>query len=119
MIKNFDDVKKITEENTKKVVESTSVVTKGVQAIAAEAADFSKKALEANTAAIQELAAAKSIDKVVELQMSLGKKAYEDAVAYSTKVNELSLNLIKDAFKPFENMFANVANVPAKSSKAA
>ncbi len=124
MYKNFDDVKKLTEDNTKKLTESTAVVTKGVQAIATEAADFSKKALEASTAAIQEISAVKSVEAAVELQMKHGKKAYEDSIAYSTKLSEMSTAMLKDAFKPFESMFkAAAASAPApvvkSSNKAA
>ncbi len=121
MIKNFEDIKKISDENTEKLAKSTSFVTKGVQDIAAATAEFSKDSIAKTTAAVQELTAVKSLDKALELQLKLGKEAYEAAVAHSTKINELSMNLFKDAFKPFGDMFAGVAaNAPvAKSNKAA
>jgi hypothetical protein len=78
-------------------------VSKGVQAIAAEAADYSKKSFEEGSAALEKLLGAKSLDKAMEIQTSYAKTAYEGFVAQATKIGELYADLAKETYKPFEN----------------
>ena len=68
MIKNFDDMQKIGKDNMDASMKSFGAVSKSFQAIAVEAADYAKKAFEESTAASEKLAAAKSLDKVMEVQ---------------------------------------------------
>ena len=54
--------------------------------IATEVADYSKKAFEEGAAATKKLIGAKSFDKVIEVQTSYLKSAYEGFVAQSAKL---------------------------------
>ena len=75
MIKNFEDVQKIGKDNMDASMKSFGAVSKSFQAIAVEAADYAKKAFEEGTAATEKLAAAKSLDKVMEVQADYLKSA--------------------------------------------
>ena len=68
MIKNFEDVQKIGKDNMDASMKTLGAVSKSLQAIAVETADYAKKAFEESTAASEKLAAAKSLDKVMEVQ---------------------------------------------------
>jgi hypothetical protein len=51
------------------------VVSKGVQAIATEVADYSKKSFEEGTQAFEQLLGTKSVEKAMELQQVYFKNA--------------------------------------------
>lgn len=104
-----DEMRKLGEDSMGAAMSSFSVCTKNAQAIAAEVADYSKKSLEGCTAAWEKLAGAKSLDKAAEVQSEFMKSAYEDFVARATKIGELYVDLAKEAYKPFEGMFAKAS----------
>ena len=106
MIKNFDDVQKYGKDNMDATMKAWGHVSKSVQAIAAEAADYSKKSFEEGSAAMEKLLGAKSLDKAMEIQSAYAKSAYEGFVAQATKIGELYADLAKESYKPFESMIA-------------
>jgi len=108
MIKNFEDIQQIGKENFDVALKSFSAASKGAQAIAVEVADYSKKALEDSTQALEKLLGAKSIEKAIELQQAYVKEAYEGFVSKATKVSELYADLAKETYKPYEGFFAKV-----------
>ena len=76
------------------------------QAIAVEVADYSKKAFEDGTAALEKLFGVKSFEKAIEVQTEYAKTAYEGFVAKASKIGELYADLAKETYKPFENLMA-------------
>jgi hypothetical protein len=106
MLKNFDDVQKYGKDNMDATMKAWGHVSKSVQAIAAEAADYSKKSFEEGSAAMEKLLGAKSLDKAMEIQSAYAKSAYESFVAQATKIGELYADLAKETYKPFENFAA-------------
>ena len=105
MIKNFEDMQKIGKDNLDASMRSLGEVSKRVQAIAAENADYAKRAFEQSSAAGEKLASAKSLDKVLEVQADYFKNAYESFVAQSAKVGQLYVDLAQEAYKPFESQW--------------
>jgi hypothetical protein len=106
MVKNFDDIQKYGKDNMDATMKAWGQLSKGVQAIAAETADYSKKSYEEGTAALEKLFGAKSLDKAIEIQSAYAKTAYEGFVAQATKIGELYADLAKESCKPFENFVA-------------
>ncbi len=106
---NVEEMQKVAKEGLETSINSITVLTKGVQAITVEVADYSKKSFEAGSATVEKLLGVKSLDKAIEVQTDFLKSAYEGYVAEITKVGELYVALAKDAYKPYENLFAKVA----------
>ncbi|MGA0564881.1 phasin family protein [Ancylobacter sp. VNQ12] len=104
MLQNFDDIQKLGKDNLELSVKSFGTVSKGVQAIAVEVADYSKKSFEEGTATAEKLFGAKTLDKAVEIQSDYFKSAYESFVAQATKIGELYADLAKEAYKPYEGV---------------
>jgi len=102
MLKNFDDMQKYGKEQMDSAMKAWGQVSRGVQAIAAETADYSKKSFEEGTAALEKLLGAKSLEKAMEIQTAYAKTAYEGFVAQATKMGELYADLAKETYKPFE-----------------
>ena len=109
MMQNFETIQKQGQENMDLAMKSVTAVTKGMQDMAREAADFSKKQFEASSAAAEKLMASKSIDKAFEVQADYAKTAYEAFVAQATKMGEIYADVAKEAYKPFEAMGAKFA----------
>ena len=109
MMTNFDDMQKAGKENMDLAMASMAAMSKGVQALALETQDYSKKAMETGSAAMEDLLAAKSLDKAVEVQSDYVKTSYESFVGQVTKVNEMMVDLAKETYKPYEGMFAKIA----------
>ncbi|MGE0063657.1 MAG: phasin family protein [Xanthobacteraceae bacterium] len=106
MMKTFEDLQQTSKENMDTAIKSFGALSKTGQAIAVEMADYSKKAFEDGTAAIEKLFGAKSFDKAIEVQTAYAKTAYEGFVAEATKISELYADFAKEAFKPFETAVA-------------
>ncbi|MGH9806209.1 MAG: phasin family protein [Terriglobia bacterium] len=106
MVKNFEDLQQVSKENVDIAMKSMGVLSKGSQAIAVEVADYSKKAFEDGTAALEKLFGVKSFEKAIEVQTEYAKTAYEGFVAKASKIGELYADLAKETYKPFETLMA-------------
>ena len=102
MMKSFEEFQTFGKDGFEAYVASSSALTKGMQAIAQEATEFSRKSFEKSTAAFEKVAAVKSIDKALEAQQAFAKESYDTFMAQMTKFNELYMNTAKEAFKPYE-----------------
>lgn len=99
---NFDDTSKMSKEAVGVAVKSYSALGKGYQAIATEAADYSKKSFEDGIAHLEKLSSAKSLEAAFELQTNYLKASYEGFVTEATKIGEMYADLAQDAYKPYE-----------------
>ena len=88
------------------VVRTCGEANKGLQAIAAEIADYSKTALEDATRAFQQLVTAKPAERAFEIQSQYAKKAYDAYVAEASKLGEMWVGLTCEAYKPVERAVA-------------
>ncbi|TCL74032.1 phasin family protein [Rhizobium sp. BK251] len=108
---NFDDANKKSKEAMDTMLKSYSDVAKGFQAIAAEAAEYSKKSFQDAVAHAETLAGVKSFEAAFEIQSSFAKSSYESFVSEATKLSEMYADLAKTVYKPYE--------IPAAPTKAA
>ena len=99
-------------------VNSATVLSKGMQDIAAQSVEFSAKSFEKSTAAVESLMGAKTFDKVIEAQQEFAKSAYEDFMAQAAKVGEMYKSSAAEAYKPMEAQAAKFA-AAATPTKAA
>ena len=112
MIKNIEDVQKMSKDTMDSTMKSFGMLSKATQAIATEVADYSKKSFEDGTKVMEKLLGVKSLEKAIEIQTDYAKSAYEGFVAQATKIGELYADFAKETYKPFE-VFA----VKASSAK--
>src|SRR5438132_605255 len=111
MVKNIEDMQKLSKDNMDATLKAFGTMSKGFQAIAVEMTEYSKKVFEESTAATEKLIGAKSLDKAFEVQSDYVKSAYEGFVAQATRFGELYADLAKETYKPFENQFGKVVSV--------
>jgi hypothetical protein len=103
VMKSFEDMQKFGKDNAEATMKSMGALSKSVQAIAVEMADYSKKAFEDGAVATEKLFGAKSVEKAVEVQSDYFKSAYEGFVSQTAKLVELYSDLAQEAYKPFES----------------
>ncbi|QFY60005.1 phasin family protein [Rhizobium grahamii] len=113
---NFDDASRKSKEAMDTMLKSYSDTAKGFQAIAAEAAEYSKKSFQDAVTHMEALSGVRSVEAAFELQTGYVRSAYENFVAEATRLGEMYTDLAKSAYKPYE---APVATPPVKASKAA
>ncbi|KAF2988674.1 phasin family protein (plasmid) [Methylocystis sp. MJC1] len=82
------------------VLEATTSVVKGLQAVAAAMTDYWKTSSEKSRALFEKLLGVKHIDEAIQLQSDFAKAAYEDFIAQATTIGNLYSDLAKQAFQP-------------------
>jgi hypothetical protein len=110
MVTGVDELQKFNKDGLDTAMKSFGSLSKGMQAIAVEVADYSKKSYEDGSAALEKLMGVKSIDKALEVQTEYMKSAYEGMVSEMSKLGEMYVDLAKDAYKPFEGIFAKATS---------
>lgn len=106
VIKSFEDVQAFGRDNLEACQASAAALTRGFQALATETAEYSKKVFEKGAEAVERLAATKSPEKVLEVQQTYAKEAFETFFGQASKMGELYLATAKEVYKPFESKFA-------------
>jgi phasin family protein len=105
-MKAYEDAQTFGKEGFEAAIASATAMTKGFQTVAQEVADFSKKSVELSTATFEKATAARSFERLVEVQQGYAKEAYDAFVAQATKMTDLYTVAAKEAYKPFEAQFA-------------
>jgi hypothetical protein len=94
-------------ENLEASVASATAVTKGLQTIAAECAEYSRKALEHGAQTFEKVAAVDSVEKALGLQQSFAREFYEAYMGQVSKLGEIYMATAKEAYRPFESRFSD------------
>lgn len=107
MIKNFEDMQKLSQTNVDSAMRMFGEWNKNWQAIAAEMSDYTKRSFEEGTATMEKLMSSKSVEQAVEIQSSYAKRAYDDYMQQVTKLGGMYANMAKEAYKPVEKILQN------------
>ena len=102
---NAFDIQGFSKENIDAALKSVDAVTKGMQAMAVEAVDYSKRSFDAGGAAVERLLVANTLDKAVETQSEIVRSAYEDYVGQVVRMSEIATDMAKGAYQPYEAFF--------------
>jgi hypothetical protein len=108
MTATFEDFQKFSKDQIEAFTAASSTLTKGLQDIATESSDYSKKAFAAGAATYEKLLGARSVESAVQIQTEFAKQAYEGFVAQATRVSELYTRVASDALKPVTSAYANI-----------
>ena len=108
MAYDFEDFSKFGKEQLEATQSALTEVAKGLQAIATEAGDYSKKSLADGSAYVEKLVGVKKLDEAISLQTEFAKSSYEGFVAQATKFGEMYQAVAKEAFKPVEGALAKL-----------
>jgi len=99
---NIHDLQKLGTEQLESNARATSSFLDTLQAIAAEASDYSRRSLENRCTFVAKLWGATTFESAIQIQSEHAKTSCTDYIAYVTKMTKLRANLAKDFFKPIE-----------------
>jgi hypothetical protein len=101
---NFDDLQKLGQHNVDTAMKlSGGEWNKGLQAIAAEMTDYTKRSFEESAATFEKLLSAKSVAQAIELQTGFAKRAYDSYLHQVSKIGGMYAGLAKEPYKPVAN----------------
>ena len=106
---NIYDFQKLGTEQLASNTTAASSFLDTVQAIAADASDYSRRSLENSSSFLAKLLDAKSFDSVIQIHSEYAKTSYESFVVQAKKMGELYSDLAKEFFKPIQTFNANDA----------
>lgn len=89
--------------NVEALVESGKIAAKGIETLGQEGVAFARKSFEETTAALKGYTAVKSPAEFLKLYAENSKKAFDAAVAQTSKTSELVVKLTNDSFAPISN----------------
>jgi hypothetical protein len=99
---NISDFQKLGTEQLASNTTAASSFLDTVQAIAAEASDYSRRSMENSFSFVAKLIGAKSFDSAIQIHSEFAKTSYEYFVAQAKKMGELYSDLAKEFFKPIQ-----------------
>ena len=108
MAYDFEAFQKFGKDQFEAASAAMTEVAKGLQAIATEASDFSKKSFEDGSAFVEKLVGVNKLDEAITLQTEFAKTSYEGFAAHATKLGEMYQAVAKEAFKPVEGAIAKI-----------
>ena len=102
----FEHFQNLSRQQVEAATAFASTLTRGMQEIATETADYSKNSMTAGAEAMERLMGAKTVETAVQIQTDYAKSAYEGFVARATRINEIVSKLASEAVKPAQQAFS-------------
>jgi len=106
---NFADFQKVNQRQIEAFTAASAVWGKGIQELAAESSDYSKKAFAAGAATFEKLLSAKTLEAAIQVQSEYAKTVYDGLVAQSNKIAEIVSKVATESLKPVESAFSKAA----------
>ena len=117
-MENMDQLSDASRENAEALVVSGNIFAKGFEIVGKEFAAYAEKTIEANMAAAQKLGAIKNPQEFMDLQTELAKAAYDDFVAESAKLQDLSVKVSNEAAQPLNERLNKAVETFSKTVAA-
>ena len=111
-----EDAVEFQKANIEAIVESGKIAAKGMQKLGEEGIAFGRKSIEETTASLKGFTAVKTPVEFFQLYAENSKKAFDTAVAQTSKTSEMVVKLANDSFAPISN---RVSEITAKVKAAA
>lgn len=96
----FEDVAGFQKDNVEAFVASTTILTKGFEALSKEIVAFTQARYETSVAATKAIMGVKSVKELVDLQTEFAKSSFDALVAEATKVSEAGMKVANEAAEP-------------------
>ncbi|HYL33138.1 MAG TPA: phasin family protein [Stellaceae bacterium] len=101
----YDQLASLSQENFSAVLKANVAWAEGFEAIATEAVGYTRQTLASAGMATKELLAAKTLDRVIEIQAGFAKTALETLAERSARLSGLGLSLANGTWAPIGGCF--------------
>ena len=98
-----DPYQRATKNGFDAIARSWDELNNGFQAIATEVTDYSKKAFSDASHAFEQIVGARSFGQAIEIQSHYTKKTYENHMAEVSKLSQMYVSLMENAYKRAEH----------------
>ena len=98
--KNYDELADFNKETIEAMMASSNVVAKGVEDFGQEIASYAQQAAEKNIEAAKKMFAVKSMQDAMDLQAEWAKMAFDNFMAESAKLQDMSMQVGTKAAEP-------------------
>jgi len=105
---NIYNFQKLSTEQLESNASAASSFLDTLQAIAAEASDYSRRSLENRFTVVAKLLGATTFESAIQIQSEHAKTSYAGFIAYLMKMTDLRANLAREFFKPIETAITKV-----------
>ncbi len=105
----FDGFASNSKLNLEAIADSAAAAAEGAQELSAQAATYTKQALENHVAVAKKLAAAKSMQEALDIQTGYAKTAMEGYLAEMTRWSDAFTASFQRSVKPINERFAAAA----------
>jgi len=116
-MKQVDELVGVARGNVEAMLASSRAATAGLEAIAHQVADFSRKSFEETTAAARAMTTVKTPNELMQLQNDFAKTQFDHAIAEMSKLSETMVKLMGEVFEPIQKS-ATVATDKVKAMAA-
>jgi len=103
-----EDAVEFQKANMEALVESGKIAAKGMQKLGEEGVAFGRKSIEEVTASMKGYTAVKTPVEFFQLYAENSKKAFDTAVAQTSKTSEMVVKLANDSFAPISNRVSEI-----------
>jgi phasin family protein len=103
LFRGYDEMTVLNKDNVEAVVASSTIVAKGYETIGREVMSFTQSAIETNIAATKAIFGAKTLRELVDLQADFARSQFDNALAESAKLTEMSVRVANDAIEPLQS----------------
>ena len=98
-----EDAVEFNKANVEALVEAGKIAAKGIETLGQEGVTYARKSFEDTTAALKGYTAVKTPADFFKLYAENSKKAFDAAVAQTSKTSELVVKLTNESFAPISN----------------
>ena len=105
MFKSVEDLQRISRSQIEATSQSAAALSRGIQQIALEASEFSRKSIEEGSTALSKLIGTKTLDGAIQVQTDYAKASYDGLLAGYSRFGELVASVAKQTYQPFEGAF--------------
>jgi hypothetical protein len=110
-----DDLTKKTKQQMEQAAATAALLTRGMQTMALETAEYSRGMMENATHFMEKLSQAKTLADAMQLQTDYARKQFDGLVAQATKLSDLYKDIATQAAEPFEKAIAAMKDLTPKS----
>ena len=105
-VKSNDEFTAFARGNVEAMMASNRAATQGLETIAHQIADLSRKNFEATTAAARSMTAVKTPNELMQLHSDFTKTQFDTAVTEFSKLSETVVKVMGEVVEPLSNRFA-------------
>jgi len=113
--KGVERTVEMNKENIEAFVESMTAATKGLEVLGGESLSFAKQVIEDGVKASKGLMSAKSPQEFFTLHGDYSRSVFDQIVNQATKVNDLGMTAMKNAYAPLNDRVTTMSKVVQKA----